>query len=562
MAEEEISLSQRIALIEQEYDTLLQKTLDDVAKLGVIRNSDERKLHIHQILDNTGEELEALRARLGKNKQALKESDGKDTVLGTLYGVPEWHETKDFYDDVLQNSLKQQILKKLSLGQTDPIVLEGPVGAAVSNNAIQLVRDPDVRTAFPEGIFWISLGQAPDILALQGELIKVLGGEFKNFVDIDESTARLQEFLSTRKCLLILDDVHEAEDVSAFNAVGEHCQWVVISATPQLFDFVKYIADKAQRLEVNALTEEAAQAYLLQCSQLEALPSEGPDIIETCAYLPTAIRLAVASAKTSSWRDVSSRLKDEDCILPEDCEDISNLLQALHICLEQLGEPAEYYLTLGVFGDYTNIPQRMVLMLWAYMFQLSASESAEMIKEFADKGLLQVSGQGDNARIQLQTYHSLYMQEYSDLDKLHMHILTAYRNQCQQGWVNGPDDGYFFRYLPMHMNEAGRQRELKPLLLDFDWIQRKMETTGLHELMYDYTLLEDDTELNTVNQTLFAIAPTVSKTPDMFAHELLNKLYQNDNKDIQALVNQAKEIAPDWTPTFVEGRELSELDKR
>ena len=41
----------------------------------------------------------------------------------------------------------------------------GGIGKSVM--ATRLARDDDVRSAFPAGIFWITLGQTPDLLPVK-----------------------------------------------------------------------------------------------------------------------------------------------------------------------------------------------------------------------------------------------------------------------------------------------------------------------------------------------------------------------------------------------------------
>jgi hypothetical protein len=129
-------------------------------------------------------------------------------------------------------------------------------------------------------------------------------------------------------------------------------------------------------------------------------------------------------------------------------------------------------------------------------------------------------------------------------------LLAAYRRQCDQhGWVNGPNDGYFFEYLCMHLHYAERDNELKLLLLDFDWIQNKLQATSVHALLNDYEWLEA-AEIEKVKKALSDSALLLLENKQELPTQLLDNLWGDeslkDNKDIQALLNQAKELAPDW----------------
>ena len=110
-------------------------------------------------------------------------------------------------------------------------------------------------------------------------------------------------------------------------------------------------------------------------------------------------------------------------------------------------------------------------------------------------------------------------------------------------------DGYFFDYLAIHLLSAQRQRELKSLLLDFDWIQAKLQYCTLHSLLNDYSLLEDDADVVVVQKALRQNASVLLQDKQQLATQLLNCLWvAKSSPELHTLLNQAKELAPDWLP--------------
>ena len=85
----------------------------------------------------------------------------------------------------------------------------GGIGKSVLASAI--ARDADIQQAFPDGIFWVSLGQTPNLVQLQTglamDLAKTLGKPNPDFSNVPEGKAHLTEILSERACFLVLDDV-------------------------------------------------------------------------------------------------------------------------------------------------------------------------------------------------------------------------------------------------------------------------------------------------------------------------------------------------------------------
>lgn len=78
-----------------------------------------------------------------------------------------------------------------------------------------VVREEEVLKAFPDGVFWLTLGHSPNLLARQAQLMEALGDYRRDFQDIQEGKARLQELLADTTCLLVLDDVWDANHVVA-----------------------------------------------------------------------------------------------------------------------------------------------------------------------------------------------------------------------------------------------------------------------------------------------------------------------------------------------------------
>jgi hypothetical protein len=68
----------------------------------------------------------------------------------------------------------------------------GRIGKTVL--AIDLVNTEEIRRAFPDGIFWLTIGQNPELLRLQGELARFIAGEPRTISTVHDgrSHQRLQ----------------------------------------------------------------------------------------------------------------------------------------------------------------------------------------------------------------------------------------------------------------------------------------------------------------------------------------------------------------------------------
>jgi hypothetical protein len=57
--------------------------------------------------------------------------------------------------------------------------------------AAALARVLEVRHAFPDGIFWQSVGQRPDVLALQNQLLRQLKGSKETSAEVGKECSYL-----------------------------------------------------------------------------------------------------------------------------------------------------------------------------------------------------------------------------------------------------------------------------------------------------------------------------------------------------------------------------------
>ncbi len=549
----EFTPEREINLLEQHYSSL-SKALEDLQKYEGINTEAERELHVQQVVNNLKAEQEEVAQCLKEIRKAFGVvSDANEAALGALHHIPELP-VHFILNSQPFNPLKEDLLADAGENKKEPVLIEAPVGTGKSTIAAKLAREDDIRRIYTDGIFWVSLGPDSDVLGRQIELFHTLGGTTFGFIDPEEGTNRLRELCEGRACLLILDDVWDVQDVVAFNILGKNGRLLITASDSNLLDFVKYFVSADTRFHsLKPFDKEHALEYLMDCARQSltdsAAPLETYDIVQACENLPVMLKMtgSVAAAhRMPDWGALLERLQNTDLEFPE--EHSHALMQALHTCIEELGEDGEYYLALAVFSDYTQIPQKAVSMLWQYMYQLQEKQIDAFIKQVADKGLLRITSSPSGNLLGLHSFQYAYICDFADMDKLHAHMLSAYRRLCPHNWLSGPNDGYFFEHLCAHLISAGKAKEAKSLLLDFDWLQKRVDIGALHLLINDYELLKDK-ELELVKQTFYEGFMALAQDPKQLATQLLESLWKkSSSRDIQGLLNQAKEIIPDWIP--------------
>ncbi|NMG21658.1 beta-propeller domain-containing protein [Brasilonema bromeliae] len=138
---------------------------------------------------------------------------------------------------------------------------------------------------------------------------------------------------------------------------------------------------------------------------------------------------------------------------------------------------------------------------------------------------------------------------------LHNRLLNAYAQKCLDGWHTGVNDGYFFQNLAYHLHEAGRVRKLQRLLLDFRWLEAKLEKTNINALLADYDFLPQDENVQLVQGALRLSAHVLNQDKTELATQLWGRLQSVAVPEIQAMLEQAKQWkATPWlrplTPCF------------
>lgn len=554
---DEYTLEQKITLLEQHCE-VLQENLEELWQQEKGLKKANQKQALKRQIDSTVNELRYGQQQLEHLKRAnLVQGETAENLNASITQafqhiplLPSFLLSLPLFTELKKLLLAKPSLEEVSDGQKMPLLIQAPSGVGKSTLAMMIAYDEEIKSRFSTGIFWLGLGQDADILPHQLHLIQVIDTNAPAFIDPEHATAFLRQICQPRSCLIILDDVHDVRDILAFNALGENCQLLITTANKEVAQYIRHFIPSVKIYAMPPFTAEQGQTYMQHyapaafCQDATQLDK----LLSACEYRPLTIHyLSMLAEQVKKPQQLLNQLQTDVCPIPEHCP--PHLIRSLHFTINQLGEdPAECYLTLGAFANYKRIPQATVVMLWNYLYHLPEERAHSFLHLFADKHLLQVDGYAANRYIQLNTFQHDYLCEVTDLQKLNTHLLAAYRRQCgQHGWVSGPNDGYFFEYLGLHLHAVGREKELKMLLLDFDWLHTKLQVSGLYSLLNDYLLLEGS-EFEQVEQALRQSASVLLKDKNQLATQLLTHLWAKPSLEIQKLLRQAKEMAPDWKP--------------
>jgi WD40 repeat protein len=213
-------------------------------------------------------------------------------------------------------------------------------------------------------------------------------------------------------------------------------------------------------------------------------------------------------------------------------------------------EDRRAYLALAVVPERTSIPEAALKTIWdADASRVRRTVSALVkrslaVRDTADTRARQIDGIA-TARIRLHDLQLQYVkQKAPETDRLHEALLQRYAHACEGGWHTGPDDGYFFQRLAYHLDKARRSDELKSLLLDFRWLERKLDRTSVNRLLADFDLLGDAAlagwgEGSLVRDAIRLAAHAVAGDVSQLPAQIVGRLMERPEAPIRALCAEA-----------------------
>lgn len=178
--------------------------------------------------------------------------------------------------------------------------VHGRGGLGKSVLAVSVAHDEAVRRSFPDGIFWIPVGQQPHPEVLQAELAEQFG-ERTSVDDVGAGARLLRARLAGQACLVILDDVWQLINAKAFDVPDESSRLLVTTRDRSI---VTALGAREMRLD---LLSAAAAIDLMAGwagASAEALPAFARDVAKEVDYLPLGLSLAGAQVREGrSWED-------------------------------------------------------------------------------------------------------------------------------------------------------------------------------------------------------------------------------------------------------------------
>jgi len=170
---------------------------------------------------------------------------GKRTELGMstapfppsharLHGVPDLPPhflPRPGHLQTLKDAVLAGLAKPVVLTGAGKFGLQGMGGIGKTVLAAALAHEPEVRQAFPDGIYWLTLGQNLNLLDLQNRFLRQLTGSKETLTTEQEAKDALREALEGRTALLVVDDAWTINDADAFSVTAPPARLLSLRAT-------------------------------------------------------------------------------------------------------------------------------------------------------------------------------------------------------------------------------------------------------------------------------------------------------------------------------------------
>jgi len=452
------------------------------------------------------------------------------------------------------NTLRDAILSKdhdASVAITTALRGAGGFGKTVLARALC----HELRDEFPDGVLWVTLGEKPDVIGGALKLYRALTGERPAFVDAEDAAQSLTEALGEKRCLLVIDDVWKVAHLRPFMRGGPQCKRLITTRNRDTLppDVVPVDVDAMRANEAVALLGTGFTLDQKDAESLRALAARLGEWPLLLSLVNGAMRVCVNQGQsledTLAW---VNRALDKRGLTFFDARDAEVRDQAvsltLGVSLNLLAEDEQArYEELAVLPEDLDIPLAAIEVLWGSTGGLDDLDVKALCQRLANHSLVQHVDL-DKRMLRLHDVVRTYLiDQCANLPTLHARLLDAYAAQCEGSWSTGPDDDYFFLYLPHHLTHAGRSDDVRALVLDFDWMWAKLQATDINALLADYDLAlsnkspaGEDRALQLVQEALRLSAHVLANDPDQLPGQLIGRLIPFGYEALDDLNAQAR----------------------
>jgi WD40 repeat protein len=429
-------------------------------------------------------------------------------------------------------------------GHAGPTVasLRGPGGFGKTTLAAAICHNDRALDAFDDGVLWVRLGKAPNLLNELVKLYAALTGNRPGFVDVDDASRELALKLETKNCLIVIDDAWDAAHVAPFVKGADGCARLI---TTRLFDVVSDVP----RIEVDQMTRaEAVQLLLARAGVTTTAIDPFRTVVARLGEWPLAIKLAGSAMRQRIGRgDTTERALDYvvralekrgitafDRDQTDDRSDaVARTVAASFDLLD--AESQRRCTELSIFPEGAAIPIATASTLW----QVDDMDGEDLARTLDDLALIEFDLGRGVVRLHA-VLRAFFSTRLTSPQEVHAKLLDYWRDSYAL------PDAYAWRAFAYHMHQAGRAADMRRLLLDVRWLDRKLHATDIHFLIADFEQVGPDAAVDLVRDALRLSAPALGGDATQLRAQLIARLQSVSEPDIVTLCGAARRTAAAW----------------
>ncbi len=367
-------------------------------------------------------------------------------------------------------------------------VAHGGGGLGKTTLALEVCHRPEMVSAFPDGVLWITLGQTRDVSTKLASLYKSITGTAATAVGTEALADVVMKALHGRRCLLVLDDVWWPEHASMLAGLRD----TRLLITTRL----RNLCDQARLTnwhEVSIGEMEANEALKLLGGDV----ANDPQVNRTLTALAAGLGLwpiLLDLVRARLLEEVSSRgsvagVRHVTTVLErrgvlnfdlnsERREDaVARTVDAgLEFAEETSPGSARRAAELSVFPEDVSIPVAVL----ADLFDMEAFDVEEdVVRPLHNLSLIRWDRNASNFQLHDITRRVLAVR-LGDPTAVHARLLEAWGDPLK---LPHP---YAWRWFGWHAAHANQIARLRTLLFDFDWLEAKLDATDVDAVIHEF----------------------------------------------------------------------------
>lgn len=311
--------------------------------------------------------------------------------------------------------LEQELLNRALL-RYETVMISGQPG--IGKTALALRMAHQLRSYFPDGVFWFSLEHSSPTSILQ-KMVQLLGSSSSAHLSHEKLVERYQSLVWNREMLLILDSLDRAtqpDQLAGLFPKGSRCATLCTSAFPK-----SELVPPAQTLELKLLKQEE-QTDLMKAIIGEAFLKEHMQALTKIAQVihghPLALRILsqqIAFQKTTPEQAIKKLMKDDIPLSTFQYEE-TNLRNSFLDLYEKVSGDQQSVLQVVAFFDGL-----LSIDFISACLQLSEEQTKDLLEGLSSLSLLEYAGSGQYRMHRLlrtflkkKSQNSLFLQRAAD----------------------------------------------------------------------------------------------------------------------------------------------------